>query len=134
MVAFGKAVPAPAVKFTERVRGGIRFEKIARDLRLQIAKNLQWPRIVLFEGDLDLIEKPRFLTHEPLVIPSEHRKFLRLYRVGLKSSKMRMIGPQKLCQYIGIKGVAFRLAHTKSIPGPIQRFGIDRINHHSVFQ
>jgi hypothetical protein len=134
MVALSKAVPAPAIKLRESVRGGVRFEKITRDLSLQIAKNLQWPRVVLFEGDLDLIEKPGFLARESLVIPTEHFKFLRRYRVGLKSSKMRMIGPQKLRQYIGIKGVAFRLAHTKSISGPVQCFGIDRINHHSVIQ
>src|SRR5262245_48777340 len=134
MVTLGKSVPALAVKFRESLRGGIRLEKIARDLALQIAKNLQRPRVVLFESDPDLIEKPRFLTHKSLVIPTEHLKFLCLCRVRLKSSKMCMIGPQKLRQYIGIKGVAFRLAHAKAIPGPIQRFGIDRINHHSVIQ
>src|SRR5215510_8688993 len=134
MVTLGKSVPALAVKFRESLRGGIRLEKIARDLALQIAKSLQRPRVVLFESDPDLIEKPRFLTHKSLVIPTEHLKFLCRCRVRLKSSKMCMIGSQKLRQYIGIKRVALRLAHAKAIPDPIQRFGIDRINHHSVIQ
>src|SRR5215510_3444696 len=134
MMAIGKSIPAPSVKLRESLRGGIRFDKISRDLALQIAENLQRPRVVLFEGDPDLMVKPRFLTHQSLVIPTEHLKFLCLYRIWLQNSQMPMIGPQKLRQYIGIKGVAFRLAHAKSIPGPIQRFGIDRIDHHSMIQ
>src|SRR5262245_28510626 len=134
MVVLGKSVPAPAVKLRESLRGGIRFEKISRDLALQIAKNLQRPRVVLFEGDPDLMKKPRFLTHESLVIPTEHLKFLRLHRAGLKSSKMHMISSKKLRQYIGIKGVALRLAHAKAIPGPIQCFGINRVDQHCVIE
>jgi hypothetical protein len=134
MVAFGKAVPAPAIKPRESLWGGIRLEKIARYLAFQIAKNLQRTRVVLFESNPDLIEETGFLTHESLVISTEHLKFLGLHRVGLKSSKMRVIGPDKLRQHIGIKAIALRLAHAKSIPGPIQRLGIDWVDHHPVIE
>ena len=47
---------------------------------------------------------------------------------------MSMIGAHKFRQHISIKRVALGLAHPKPIPSPIQRLGIDRIDHHSMIQ
>ena len=71
---------------------------------------------------------------QPVVIAGEHLKLLSLLGVGLQSAQMNMIGPQKFRQYIRIKRIALGLAHAKPIPGPIQRLGIDRIDHHSMIQ
>jgi hypothetical protein len=45
-----------------------------------------------------------------------------------------MIGPNKLRQDVSVKRITLGLAHAKPIPDPIQRLGIDRINHHPVIQ
>ena len=68
------------------------------------------------------------------MIPREQLKLLGLLRAGLQRSQMSVIGPQKLRQHVGIKRVTLRLAHTKAIPDPIQRLGIDRIDHHPMIQ
>ena len=86
-----------------------------RYVGLQIRKNLQRPGVVFFEGDLDLIEETRFLAHQSIVIPSQHLKFLSRLGIGLKSSKMHMIGSHKFRQHISIKQVALRVAHAKPI-------------------
>ena len=103
MLALGKAIPAPAVKLREGLGRWIRFEKIQRYFRFQIAKNLQWTRVVLFEGYLDLIEKPIFLAHEPLVISGDYLELLGRGGVRLQSSQTSMIGSQKIRQHISIK-------------------------------
>jgi len=46
---------------------------------------------ILFESNLDLIEKTRFLAHQPVVTPSQHLKFLSLLGIGLKSSRSRSV-------------------------------------------
>src|SRR5574341_578563 len=134
MLALGKTLPVPAAKLRERLWGWIPFEKIPRDLRFQIAKDLQGPRVVLFERDLELIEQPSFLAHQAVVIPSEQLKLLGLMGVGLQRSQVSMIGPNKLRQNVSVKRITLGLAHAKPIPDPIQRLGIDRINRHPVIQ
>ena len=47
---------------------------------------------------------------------------------------MTMIGSHKLRQYVGVKGITFGLTHAKTVPGPIQRLGVHRIDHHPVVQ
>jgi hypothetical protein len=49
VLARGEAVPAPARKLGEGLRGGIHFEKIQRDLGFQVLKDLQRTRIILFK-------------------------------------------------------------------------------------
>jgi hypothetical protein len=121
-------------EFGKRLRGWTGFEKIQGDLGFQILKDLQRPRIVLLKSDPDLIDKTGFLASQTLVISSEHLKLLGRNRIGLKDAQMSVIGPQKLGQDPSIKAVRLRWAHPKPIPGAIQSFGIDRINHHAVIQ
>ena len=134
MFTLGKTVPVTTGKLRQSPWGGIVLEKIQRDLRFQIRKDFQRPRVILFERDLDLIKQPSFVPPQPVMIPGEHLKLLRLFRVRLKSTQMNMIGPKKFRQHISVKGITLRLAHAKAISGPIQRLGIDRINHHGVVQ
>src|ERR671924_1363608 len=134
MVAFGKTVPLSAPKIGESPWSRVLLEKIQRNLRLQIRKNLQGSRVILFERHLDLIKQPRFLAHQPVVIASEHLKLLGLLGIRPKRLQMRMIGSQNLRQYISIKGIALRLTHAKPIPGPIHGLGIHRIDHHAMIQ
>ena len=79
------------------------FEKIPRDLCFQIRKNLQGARIIFFERYPNLIEQPRFLTPQPMLIPSEHLKLLSVIGVGLKRSQVSVIGPEKFRQDIASK-------------------------------
>src|ERR1700752_1505053 len=121
-------------KLSQSPWGGIPLEKVQRDLRFQIRKDFQRPRVIFFERYLDLIKQPSFVPPQPVMIPGEHLKLLRLFRVGLKSTQMNVIGSKKFRQYIGVKGITLGLAHAKAISGSIQRLGIDRINHHCVVQ
>src|SRR5215475_13837493 len=134
MPALGKAVPMLAPKLRESLRGGILLEKIQRYLGFQIRKNLQGSRIVLFECADQLIEDSRFLAPQPVLIPTEHLKLLGRIRVRLKRSQVSVIGPNKLCQDVSVKGIALGLAHAKPVPGPIQGLGIDRIDHCAMVQ
>src|SRR4029434_7723368 len=134
MLALGKTIPLPSAKLGQCLGSRILFKKIQRRLRFQIRKDLQGPRVILFESYPNLIEQPRFLTHQPMLIAAEHFELLGLLRAGLKRPQMPMIGPEKFCQYIGIKRIALRRAHAKSVPGPIHGLRVDRIDHHSVIQ
>jgi hypothetical protein len=106
------------------------FKKIPRDLRFQIRKNLQGARVILFERYPNLIEQPRFMTPQPMLIASKQFKLLSLSRVGLKRSQVSVIGPEKLRQDMSVKGVALGWTDAKSVSGPIQRLGVDRIDYH----
>src|SRR5437867_2223318 len=134
VLALGKAVPLATGKVRQSPWGGILLEKIQRNLRFQIRKDLQRPRVILFERHLDLVKEPSLVTPQPVVIAGEHLKLLSLFGVRLKSAQMSMIGPQKLCQHIRIKGIALGLAHAEPISGPIHSLGIDRIDHNSMVQ
>ena len=106
---------------SDRARWGrIVLEKIQRDLRFQIRKDFQRPRVIFFERYLDLIKQPSFVPPQPVMIPGEHLKLLRLFGVGLKSTQMNVIGSKKFRQHISIKGITLGLAHAKAISGPIQ--------------
>ena len=76
MLALGKAIPLPLDQIRQSPWSGILFEKIPRDLGFQIRKNLQGTRVILFERYPNLIEQPRFLTPQPMLIPSEQFKLL----------------------------------------------------------
>src|ERR1700741_16553 len=134
MFTLGKTVPVATGKLSQSPWGGIPLEKVQRDLRFQIRKDFQRPRVIFFERYLDLIKQPSFVPPQPVMIPGEHLKLLRLFGVGLKSTQMNVIGSKKFRQYIGVKGITLGLAHAKAISGSIQRLGIDRINHHCVVQ
>ena len=84
MLAFGKAIPLLWAKIRQSPRSRILFEKIPRDLGFQISKNLQGTRIIFFESYPNLIEEPRFLTPQSMLIPSEQFKLLSVIGVGLK--------------------------------------------------
>src|SRR4029434_926318 len=134
MLALGKTIPLPSAKLGQCLGSRILFKKCQRRLRCQIRKDLQGPRVILFESYPNLIEQPRFLTHQPMLIAAEHFELLGLLRAGLKRPQMPMIGPEKFCQYIGIKRIALRRAHAKSVPGPIHGLRVDWIDHHSMIQ
>ena len=68
MLAFGKAIPLLWAKIRQSPRSRILFEKIPRDLGFQISKNLQGTRIIFFESYPNLIEEPRFLTPQSMLI------------------------------------------------------------------
>ncbi len=102
------------------------LEKVQRDLRFQIRKDFQRPRVIFFERYLDLIKQPSFVPPQPVMIPGEHLKLLRLFGVGLKSTQMNVIGSKKFRQHISVKGITLGLAHAKAISGPIQGLGVHR--------
>src|SRR5713226_9798926 len=118
----------------QRLGGRILGEKIQRYLGFKIAKDLQRPWIVLFKRATEQIEYPRLMAPQAVVIPREQFKLLGLLRAGLQRSQMSMIGAQVLRQHVSVKRVILRLAHAKAIPDPIQRLGIDWIDHHSMVQ
>ena len=69
MLALGKAIPFPSCQIRQSPWSRILFEKIPRDLGFQIRKNLQGTRVILFERYPNLIEQPRFMTPQPMLIP-----------------------------------------------------------------
>ena len=63
VLALGKAVPFSTGKLRQMPAGSDScVKKIQRDLRFQIRKDLQRPRVILFERYLDLIEKPSLVA------------------------------------------------------------------------
>ena len=110
------------------------FEKIPRDLGFQIREKLQGTRVIFFERYPNLIKQPRFMTPQSMLIPSQQFKLLSLIGVGLKRSQVSVIGPEKFCQDMSVKGIALGWTHAKSVPGPIQRLGVHRIYHHPMIQ
>src|SRR5262245_744708 len=134
VLALGKAVPLPAGKLRQSPRSWVLLEKIQRYFGFQIRKILQSARVILFELHLDLIDKPSFMAHQPVVVAGEQFKLLSRLGTRLQSPQVSMIGPQKLRQHISIKGIALGLAHPKPIPGPVQSLGINRIDHHPAVQ
>src|SRR5918996_932757 len=134
MFTSGEALPLLTAKFGQCHWGGIALKKIARDLRFEIAKDLQRSRIVLFESDLELLEQSCVVALHSVLVPSQQFKLLSRLRVGLKSSHVGVVGPNKLREHVSIKTIALRLTHAKPIPGPIHRLGIDRIHLHPMIQ
>src|SRR5713226_2913596 len=134
VLKLSESVPLLVAKLREGGWGRIVLEKIYCQPRFQIGKNLQGPRIVLFEGHLKLMEEPSFLPHHALLIAAEHLKLLGLLGIRLKGSQVSVIGPDKFREHAGVKGVALRLAHSKPIPSPIHGLGIDRVKHDPVVQ
>src|SRR5215467_12272802 len=87
MLALGKAIPLPASQSRKSLRCWVLFEKIQREVRFQIRKHLQRPRIVLFECGRELVEQPGLLTDQPLLIAREQFKLLGHIGVGLERSQ-----------------------------------------------
>ena len=68
------------------------------------------------------------------MIAGEQFQLLGLLGARLERSQMSMIGAQILRQHVSVKRITLRLAHAKAIPDPIQRLGIDQIDHHPMIQ
>ena len=134
VLALGKAVPLPAREFRKSLRRWILFEKIQHDVGFQIGKYPQRPHRVFLKRYRELIELSGLFARQPMVVASKQPKFLGLYGVRLKRAQMTMIGPQKLCQYVGVKRIVLRLTHAKAVSGSIQCLGVNRIDHHSMVQ
>ena len=115
-------------------RGRILLEKIQGDLSLEVLEDLQGPDIILFERGGELIEQPSLVAPHSALIPTEQFKLLSLLRARSKRSQVRMIAPEKLRQHIGIECIALGVAHPMTIPYPIHRLGIDRVNLHPVIE
>ena len=74
------------------------------------------------------------MAHHSALIPTQHLKLLGVFRTRSQRFQVRLIGSEKLRQYIGIEGIALRAAHPIAIPDPIHRLGIDRIHLHPVIE
>src|SRR5713226_4607608 len=129
-----KALPLLETQPTQSLWCWILLEKIQSHRGVQGPKALYRPHVVFFERHLQLIEYPRLVPHEPLMISREDLKLLGLLGVGLQRPQMQVVGAQKLTEHPGIKRIALRTALPKPIPRPIQSLGVDRVDQYPVIQ
>src|SRR5712692_1837518 len=131
MVLSTEALPLLAA---DPVGDWILLKEVQCDLGIKIPKELQRSRIVFFERNRQLVNKPRLLTPQALVVPAHELELLGLLRVRPQHSQMSMIGAQKLSEHPSIKWITLRAALPKPIPRPIQSFGVDGIDLHPMIQ
>ena len=134
MLLCSKAVELFTFKRAQMSRGRIAREKIQSHLGLDILKDLQGPGVVLFERGGELVEQSSLVAHHSALIPTQHLKLLGVLRARSQRFQVRLIGSEKLRQYVSIKGIALRAAHPIAIPDPVHRLGIDRIHFHPVIE
>src|SRR5437764_15465698 len=94
MLLGGKAVELFTCKRTEMRRGRIPLEKIQGDLSLQVLKDLQGPRTILFERGGALIEKPSPVAHHSALIPTTHIKLSGFIRRRPPRPRVRLTGAE----------------------------------------
>src|ERR671918_363696 len=130
----GEAFPIGRVHLLGGSRRWVGLQEVQGPSRTHIWEYLQGQRIELFQGRHQLVDQPCLVFDQTAVVAGQEFKLLGFGRARPQRSQVTMIGAQKLGQHPGVKPVALGPTGAEPVPGPVQAFGVDRVDHDVVVQ